>query len=163
MKKLNSLVSIISLLLLFTLALTSCDFFGPQPEPSDTEKYTLHESLGKVERGETLYLQKDLLIMDQHFIPNEKQGGYVSAAQISATITGLDNDFTYFGASVTITWTYNEISELNPKGIDKTFSTTIGLDADGCGHYSNQISFQGCRDIKVISVDYTYVGTATRK
>ena len=88
---------------------------------------------------------------------------YVSTAQLAATITGMPADFTYFSASVTITWIYNEISEQNPSGADKTFSATIGLDANGNGSYANTISFQGCRDVQLKEVQYSFTGTATKK
>ena len=167
MKNLKIVASVISLLLLLALVLTSCGIFEENEteavSEATIESDTLPDSLKNVERGEIVPLQRDLLIIKESFVPSEKQGGYVSTANISATISGFDADYTYFATFVTITWTYNEISELYPDGIDKTYSTTIGLNADGSGSFHNQISFEGCRSIKLISVNYEYGGTATKK
>lgn len=159
MKKFKKIIALLLALVLCSVALVSC-VDEPKKEKEDGG---LTSKLKGVARGESVALSEDLVLLDQSFIPAEKEGGYVSTAKIDVKIFGYDTDYTYFNGTVTITWTYNEISETSPSGIDKTFSTTIALNADGDGEYSNQISFQGCRDVKLLSVDYEFDGTATKK
>ena len=170
MRKLRNAFFFFVIVVISVSLLASCGGAKNNISEKDTEnsevksnQSRLDPSYKALERGKSVDVNEDLLTISQKFIPAEKQGGYVSTAQISATISGFDNEFTYFATAVTIIWTYNEISEIHPEGIDKTFSTTIGLDADGNGSYSNQIFFQGCRDVEVIDVTYEFSGTATKK
>ena len=154
---------IVSMLACSLTFFTGC-FEGKDNDGKGTvETEALAEAYVDVERGESVDLCKEILNIVDDFEPAANNGGYVSTAQLAADIYGYSEYYTYFSATVTITWTYNEITEVDPTGVDKTFSTTIGLDADGNGHYSNQISFHGCRDVRLVRVDYEFSGTATRK
>ena len=169
MKYFNKMLSLLIILSMLVVSCTACfeettdDSSQDQTTNASTTALAPDQSYVNISRGESVDINKKLVIINDSFTPAQNHGGYVSTAQLSATISGYPSYYTYFSATVTVTWTYNEISEVNQTGVDKTISTTIALDAEGNGHYSNQISFQGCRDVKLVGVSYEFTGTATRK
>ena len=101
--------------------------------------------------------------IDQSFTPQSDSNGYVLKAAIKMQIAGYSNDFTYFDSFVRVTWTYKIITDSNPGGVKKTFSTDISLDANGCGTYESTLFFQGCRSVELIDINYSWSGNTTKK
>ena len=136
---------------------TSC-IFGDSDLPKEPK-----EPFSDIERNTVLPMANDLVILEQSFTPYDSVNGYVPCVLIKVTITGQGTYFAYFNAQVTITWTYNEISEHNQGGALATYSATVGLDPDGNAAYQNTVALQGCRSVALVDVSYSWIGTATKK
>ena len=132
-------------------------------EKKEPESETYVNRFEAIPRGAQLPMTGDYVEISADFTPSKKTNGYVSSANISVNVKGFDKELTYFNAVVIVTWTYNEITEENPGGINRKISATVTLDADGIGSHTQQISFTGCRDVQLVDIDYEWSGQATKK
>ena len=168
MKK--SLLKLLTLVLTLIMALSFASCYssqGEQQKTQDKQKETESETyvyrFNNIPRGAQLPMTGDYVEISADFTPSKKTNGYVSSANISVNVKGFDKELTYFNAVVIVTWTYNEITEENPGGINRKISATVTLDADGIGSHTQQISFTGCRDVQLVDIDYEWSGQATKK
>lgn len=129
----------------------------------DTIDYAPGSSFDELERGDSVDLTAETVNIEKSFSPSNKKDGYINKVDLKVKVTGYDGDFTYFDAKIKVTWLYNEISEKNPRGINKTFETTIELNANGDGLYEYELGLQGCRDVKLVDFAVEFSGTATKK
>ena len=112
--------------------------------------------------GDSVEISASILKLEQSLEPSAKKDGYIEKISVSAKITGYDADYTYFDGSVRITWTYLEISDANPTGIEVEIIETIALDASGNGSLKKDFPLEGCRGVSNIRADYEFFGDATK-
>ena len=160
-------------IVLVAMFATSCSCFDYYDTsyldaPVDTSENDYYITLpekdfSSILRNTQVLISSDIVYTYPEFIPSLSQGGYVTNAELAVTILGYTEDFAYFNGSVSVTWTYNVISDTFPGGVNQTHTALIGLNPEGYGGYYNQLSFQGCRSVELISVDFAWSGTATKK
>ena len=164
---------VLSLVLVLSL-LTSCGYFSDADYLSgEKETDELFDTVGNqyahnpafegIPRNAQCAMSAEFVQHEATFVPQSNPSGYVTNAIVSFEAFGYDLDFTYFNVSVIVTWTYNEISDQNMGGVDKTYTAEIAINPTGDAYYTNQLAFEGCRDVQLVSVDYQWSGTATRK
>ena len=153
MKLIKIILVILILAAIFSAIITSCtDFLNKAPEDIST----MHE------RGESISVDGTYFNVTQSFQHAKKKDGYIENIDAKVKVQGYDADFTYFNCYLTVTWTYNEISDAYPSGIEQTISSTIELNANGDGEYTCNIPLDSCRGIYDVKVGYSWSGTATR-
>ncbi len=153
MKKFVKFLVVLLSLTLCVSALFSCtDTLEDAPEEIKKEHIS----------GQSLPAQTALFNIKQSMTPADKKDGYIPNAKISIDVKGYDADYTYFDCVLVATWTYTEISDENPTGAEKTISVTLNLNANGDGSHEETVTLLGCRGISNISVNYEWLGTATK-
>lgn len=163
MKIFKRLLAIFLVSILCLSVLTSCFEDESDSEVAkDTLVHAPDEILQLYDRGDSVEINETLFMLTPTFQPSEKKDGYISDIALSFRINGYNADFTYFNCFVNVTWTYHEITDANPTGITREFTTTVELDANGNGSYSHVFSLQACRSISFSGVTYTWSGTATK-
>ena len=111
MKKIISLTLLLAMLL---SVLTSCGFdmdFSGEEQTSqaifDTygNQQISNPDFANIPRNSQCDMSESWVQIDTSFVPHPNGSGYVTNATVTFETKGYDLDFTYFGASVIVTWT----------------------------------------------------------
>ena len=163
MKKFSKALLASVLLILLVISMVSCDSSDYTPNSSYNPGSSSQGNSIGVDRGTSVPMSEEIVTVTPKFTPAKDWNGYVTAAYISIKVNGKSKQYTYFNAKLTVTWTYNIISDAYPTGIDQVYTHDVVIDIQGDGSYKYTIPFEGCRDAKLISVEYEWSGTATKK
>ena len=153
MKKFNKILIISLCLILCICTLMSC---------SDSLDYAPKKVSSLYDVGDSVELDESHFRIYQTAIPANKKDGYISDLSMEVYVYGFDGDFTYFDATVCVTWSYFIITDDNPNGIREEFSDTVKLNASGDGSYKYDLNLRNCRAISDIEVSYVWHGSATK-
>jgi hypothetical protein len=107
-------------------------------------------------------LNESVLSIEQKLTLDKEDDGYIPGMTAKAKISGL-TELSYYDAAVTLTWTYEYLSDNNKNYEEGSFHITVPLDASGCGSYEEKLVFDNYRSVKNISLSLSFEGSAIKK
>lgn len=133
--------------------LTSCFHIAKHAPSGVADKYTV---------GEKVDLEEEMFSIKETFKTAAKKDGFIPKISLKIKVKGYDADFTYYNCFVTVTWTYDELTDSAEGYQQRVFTTTVNLDASGSADYTYKFPTQACRDITNVKADISFSGRAAR-